>query len=378
MYSASLSHVPTGSVATVTDVERLVRHSTPRPTQGLGRWSAIASLVATVLVGIFPTPALASLSSARAQASTLYKQIQSIDGRVGYLGQKYDMTLIKLHNITHVITNTKSIVSQIQRDVTKGNAQLRADAIFAYVTNGSAASNNPMFSSNATTIGETNVYNQVASGNVSTTIANLKDYRIKLTQERSILAAEDRQAANAARTAASALHEAKLLQATLQNTLSQVKGQIATFISQEEAAAAAQSASTLQNAQPIAGFPAPPPDSRANIAIRAALSFLGVPYVWGGASRSGVDCSGLVMLAYAAAGIFLPHYSGAQFADTMRVPLIDLQPGDLLFYGYEGDQHVAMYLGNGEMIEAPSAGYTVHITPVRLGYGFAGAGRPRA
>ena len=122
----------------------------------------------------------------------------------------------------------------------------------------------------------------------------------------------------------------------------------------------------------------PPPDSRADIAIRAAMSYLGVWYQWGGASRAGVDCSGLVMLAYDAAGIYLPHYSGAQYADTMRVPLYDIQPGDLLFYGYNGDEHVAMYVGHGDMIEAEMTGTQVHIVPIRLGYGFAGLGRPRA
>ncbi len=71
------------------------------------------------------------------------------------------------------------------------------------------------------------------------------------------------------------------------------------------------------------------PDSRANIAINAAMQCLGTPYVWGGASFSGVDCSGLIMLAYDAAGIAFPHYSGAMYEDTMRVPLVDIEPGDL-------------------------------------------------
>ena len=84
------------------------------------------------------------------------------------------------------------------------------------------------------------------------------------------------------------------------------------------------------------------------------------------------------MLAYAAAGINFPHYSGAMYADTARVPLSDIQPGDLLFYGPYGDTHVAMYVGNGMMIEAAEPGTTVHITPIRLGYGFVGLGRPRA
>jgi cell wall-associated NlpC family hydrolase len=64
-------------------------------------------------------------------------------------------------------------------------------------------------------------------------------------------------------------------------------------------------------------------------------------------------------------------------ADTVRVPLWSLKAGDLLFYGYNGSEHVTMYLGRGQMIEAPTFGEVVHVTPVRLGYGFAGAGRPR-
>jgi cell wall-associated NlpC family hydrolase len=63
-------------------------------------------------------------------------------------------------------------------------------------------------------------------------------------------------------------------------------------------------------------------------------------------------------------------------SDSTPVPLGDLQPGDLLFYGPGGDEHVAMYIGNGQMIEAPYTGANVWITGVRLGGDFAGAGRP--
>ena len=112
------------------------------------------------------------------------------------------------------------------------------------------------------------------------------------------------------------------------------------------------------------------------VAVQAALRLLGVPYVWGGASRHGVDCSGLVLVAYAAAGIALPHYSGFQFADTMRVPLATLEPGDILFCGPAGDEHETLYLGDGRVIQAERPGTTVTITPVWFGPGFAGAGRP--
>jgi cell wall-associated NlpC family hydrolase len=82
------------------------------------------------------------------------------------------------------------------------------------------------------------------------------------------------------------------------------------------------------------------------------------------------------MLAWEAAGVSLPHFSGSQMASTTPVPVSDLQPGDLLFYGPGGGDHVAMYIGGGSMIEAPFTGAVVRITGLRLGDGFVGATRP--
>jgi cell wall-associated NlpC family hydrolase len=336
---------------------------------------SILAVVAVCLGTVTFSSHLASastLSTDRARANQLLKQINRIGAHVDYLGQKYDLAKIKLNKIASEIRNTKADVAVIKKNVTKGDQQLRAEAVFAYVTNGAAASNNPLFSNSAAKIGATNVYNQLAQGNVAATLSNLKNYKIELTQERSILAGEVGRAASLTRAAA------KSFQATLNHALSQVKGNIATFIAQAQAAASAKTVSSF-NAQSLAdGIVNPPPDSRANIAINAAMQYLGTWYVWGGASKSGVDCSGLIMLAYQAAGIDFPHYSGAMYQDTMRVPLVDIEPGDLLFYGYDGDQHVAMYVGGGKMIEAEMTGTQVHIVPVRLGYGFFGLGRPRA
>jgi cell wall-associated NlpC family hydrolase len=330
-------------------------------------------------VALSARPAGAStLTNDRTRATELLNSINSLNARVQGLGQKYDLARINLQKITNEIRDTKSTVKTIEGNVAKGDAQLRSDAIFAYVTNGAAAANNPLFNPNASKVGATNVYNQLAEGSISTTLAGLKSYKVELTQERSILWGEEAQSASATRIAARSYNTAKGVQATLQHTLSEVKGQIASFVAQAEAAAAAKDAATLHSAQPVKGFPDPPPDSRANIAIRTAESYLGVWYEWGGASKSGVDCSGLIMLAYEAAGIDFPHYSGAMYDDTMRVPLIDIQPGDLLFYGYNGDEHVTMYVGHGMMIEAQQTGTRVMIDPIRLGYGFAGLGRPRA
>lgn len=99
--------------------------------------------------------------------------------------------------------------------------------------------------------------------------------------------------------------------------------------------------------------------------VTYARTFIGVPYVWGGSSPSGFDCSGLVMYVYGNFGISLPHYTGDQVKYGTTVTG-DLKPGDLLFFGSTSDpNHVAIYSGNGEMIEAPRTGLNVREVPIR-------------
>lgn len=102
--------------------------------------------------------------------------------------------------------------------------------------------------------------------------------------------------------------------------------------------------------------------------IAAAEQYLGVDYEWGGTSAQGVDCSGLVQLAYKAAGIDLPRVSFEQAASGTRVAINALRPGDLLAVDNSsrnpGADHIAIYLGNGMMIEAPHPGAKVQIVPV--------------
>ena len=100
-------------------------------------------------------------------------------------------------------------------------------------------------------------------------------------------------------------------------------------------------------------------------AASIALQYLGVPYVWGGASPSGFDCSGLVMYVYAQLGISLPHYTVAQWDATQPISLTDAQPGDLIFFNGLG--HVGIYLGNGQMVDAPHTGSVVRVESI---YGF--------
>jgi cell wall-associated NlpC family hydrolase len=109
-------------------------------------------------------------------------------------------------------------------------------------------------------------------------------------------------------------------------------------------------------------FTPPPPDgSRASQVIAIAMQYLGVPYVWGGASpATGFDCSGFVMYVFAQIGVALPHHAAAQYGYGVPVSRDQLQPGDLVFFNGLG--HMGMYIGGGQFIHAPHTGDVVKIS----------------
>ena len=112
--------------------------------------------------------------------------------------------------------------------------------------------------------------------------------------------------------------------------------------------------------------------------IRRAMSQIGVPYSWGGGTAAGpsrgiddgadtvgFDCSGLILFAFAGVGIRLPHYSGSQYNAGRKIPSSQMRRGDVIFYGPGGSQHVTLYLGDGQMLEAQQTGVPVKISRVR-------------
>jgi gamma-D-glutamyl-L-lysine dipeptidyl-peptidase len=119
---------------------------------------------------------------------------------------------------------------------------------------------------------------------------------------------------------------------------------------------------------PAAAVPAaatrPLPHTRADL-VRTAKQFVGLRYLWGGLSAWGYDCSGLTWAVYRAHGITIPRDADAQFAAGKRVAFAKKLPGDLLFYERPVVGHVAMYIGEGRMIESPNSASAVRIVPVR-------------
>jgi hypothetical protein len=118
-------------------------------------------------------------------------------------------------------------------------------------------------------------------------------------------------------------------------------------------------------------------------AVALAERFLGVPYVWGGATPAGFDCSGLLMYVYGLLGVRLPHYSGYQWYSGPRVPRDALEPGDIVFFhpSPNGPQHEGIYIGSGEFIQAPHTGDVVRVSSLydtQYALSYVGAVRPYA
>lgn len=374
--------------AIVTDVEgafaRPEQHSRPRFTQRRRVRRPALALLAAGSVSILPVLAIptaghaATVGSLQAQASSLQRQIQSEGMTISALGQKYDQATNQLNQIKQQIATTESHIASDRQHVALDKLHLRKAAINSYVTDGAASGPNPLFSANQKTYAAAQEYGEVAAGNLNVAVANLHTDEVALGAETAKLTIEQGSAQSAVNAAASAREAADAQQSALESSLSQVQGQLGAL---ERAAQgrsnASESAVTRSRLASSANFPPPPTNSAGGRAVAAAETQLGVPYVWGGESPGrGFDCSGLVAWAWGQAGHPLPHFSGAQMSDSAPVPVSDLEPGDLLFYGPGGDDHVAMYVGGGEMIEAPYTGAYVWITPLRLGDGFVGAGRP--
>jgi peptidoglycan DL-endopeptidase CwlO len=389
----------------VTDVERAVPHSTPRSSRStrlLQRVGVPALTVVTVLsstvLGFARPVAGDAISDAKAKAAAIEAQLSQAQNAMSALSQQYDEAQYHLSQINSSIQTTEANIAAAQDQVSKDKRTLSKAAVANYISDGTASTQNSIFSGNQETLGAQNEYNQIAEGDISLAVDKLHTAENQLNAQKAQLTTEQGQAQTQVNAEQAAVAQNQQAINQQKNALAQEQGQIAQLVQQQqqaEAAAAAQAARQRQAAAAAAAAapassggggsqltsashaPPPPTAPGGAGAVQAAESQLGVPYEWGAEDPGvGFDCSGLTAWSWGQVGVGLPHYSGAQMADSAPVPVSDLQPGDLLFYGPGGSDHVAMYVSPGTMIEAPYTGADVRLTALRLGDGFVGAGRP--
>ena len=315
------------------------------------------------------------------------------------LSQQYDAAAARLQQINASIATTKATIAADQKQVSHDRTRLSKAAIANYVSDGSASSNNPIFSGNEKTVGAATEYNQIAEGDINLAVDNLHTAENTLNAQQAQLQEQQGQAQQAVATEQAAVKPERP-----GNTGPEERpgpgerrdrhpGQAAAGAARPRRPRTGAPASPEQAAATTTGRRAstrrsgqlrrPSPDRAGRRwapcrppRVSSAFPTCGAPSPRRDRRIPGFDCSGLTAWAWGQVGVGLPHYSGAQMSDSTPVPLSDLEPGDLLFYGPGGSEHVAMYVGPGTMIEAPETGQSVHLTGLRLGGGFVGAGRP--
>ena len=396
---------------------------------------AAAFLLAAVAVPASPVGAASSastssaLNAAQAQALALEAQIAAQQQQVSQLSEQYDQAAVELAQVQAQLGQTTSQLADTRVRTQTAHQQLQADAVNAYIYDVPTQGLADLFSSNSETNELHRQYQDTAIGNARLAVQALQSSEHQLASLQAALTSEQQQSAARAQTVQAAEQAASAASAAAESTLAGVNSRIRQLVVQqaaEQAAAAAaaaaaatsrsskqqaaqQAAEAAQVAQSVgagtlaaqqATLAANQAASAAGgtvtigtgksesatgsgaVAVKAAEQYLGVPYVWGGASKSGVDCSGLTMLAWQAAGVSLVHSAALQYQESAPIALSQVQPGDLLFYDLDGTgiDHVVMYVGSGPygastIIQAAHTGTVVSFDPYWT-YGLVGAGRP--
>lgn len=340
-----------------------------------------SSMVASMTFGLVaPRASADQLSDLKAKAAAIASRIDALGRQEDALSEQYDAAQMRIQSLQQQVNLAQQQVAAAEASANQARQALKADVVAAYVHGGNNGMSGPagMSSANESLLRAEYVNSLAANQNDA-----IDKFRLAAVQEQAAKTALQQQQASVQAQMNLLNKDRSAVQQTASQLTalnSQVTGQIATLVAQIQAAAAAQArAQALARAQAaarLASFspsrPVPPAGHGASGAVAAAESRVGDWYQWGAAGPNTFDCSGLVMWAYEQVGISLPHNSGAQYNDTTHIPISDVQPGDLVYPSDPGE-HVAMYVGNGEIVEASHTGTQVHI--VAMGSWFVLASR---
>lgn len=317
------------------------------------------------------------LSSARAQAAQINAQLQADGARLDVLSQQYEVAQQQLAGVEAQVAQVKATIAHDQTQVATDQASLRTEALQNYELGAGDTGLEAVFGSGGDKAAIASEYTNLAAGDLTTAVDDLHLDQARLAQQQSQLQSSEAQAQAVFNRIAAARNAAAATAAAEQATLHSVNSRIASLIAAQRAASEAAAHQAYLASVGTAGYGNPPPNGAGGRAVQAAESQIGVPYKWGAEEPGvGFDCSGLTQWSWGQAGVSIPRTANEQFDAVARVPMADLEPGDLVFWGSGGTaDHVGIYVGNGDVVHAPSSGERVRVQAI-WSSGLLGAGRP--
>ena len=342
----------------------------------------LTALMAVALMTTLLTSAGAGadpIASKRAEAARLASQLDAENKRLTVLAERVDAARLKADQVGSSLASAEAKLAAATQQSDAAKSRLKSMAVDAYVRGGAVAPAASVTGPDNPAIRQ-GYLDQLVSGQ-NDALDAMRAAQLTLKEQRANLQAARSQANAALAAVAKDEKAAAAADAQVRASLAQAKGELGALVAADQArraaADSARSAAALRASRSRSGSfgPAPPVGHGASAAVQAAMAQLGKPYQWGGAGPNSFDCSGLTMWAWRAGGVSLSHSAAAQYSETAHVSLADIQPGDLLFY-YSPISHVGIYVGGGQMINAPHTGDVVRYAPITQDGGPVGVGRP--